>query len=247
LSNPHIHILHGWAIDQFNDSKWQPLIKALKQAGITTTFLKLPGLSSPLDEVWELDDYIKWLDKELPKNKQVILLGHSFGGQIAIRYTSLNLEKVAKLILIDSAGIIDKRPKKVIKRKIFWLLAKLGKKVLFPLDKRGRPKAGGFFRNLLYKLAREGDYKNAPPLMRKVMQNVINQEVTQEAATITCPTLIIWGQNDQATPLYMGEKYHQLIKQSQLKIVNGARHAPQFTHIDQTVQLIKEFLKTVSS
>jgi pimeloyl-ACP methyl ester carboxylesterase len=231
MSKP-IYILHGWAIDQLNDQKWQPFIRQLNKTGTKSQFLKLPGLSSPLNEVWELDDYAKWLNSQLPSGS-VTLLGHSFGGQLAIRFTHLYPKKVSKLILIASAGIIDKRIHKVIKRKLFWAISKIGK----PFFK------APIFRKLLYKIIREGDYQNAPPLMRKVMQGVINQEVTADSKTIDKPTLIIWGAQDQVTPLFMGHKYHTLIKQSVLKIINSARHSPQFTHPQQTAAAVTTFLK----
>lgn len=228
----HIYILHGWAIDQFNDKKWQPIINGLKKQDIDSTFLKLPGLSSPLNEVWDLDDYVSWVHKQIPEDKNVILLGHSFGGQIAIKYSAKYSDQVEKLILIDSAGIIDKRIHKVIKRKLFWVAAKIGKP-LFKLE---------IFRKFLYKFARESDYKNAPPLMRKVMSNVISQEVLSYASKIQIPTQIIWGEQDMTTPLFMGEKYHSLIRQSKLDTIPNARHSPQFTHVDQVIQIIKQFV-----
>jgi len=246
----NIYILHGWAVDQFNDKKWQPFMEEVKKNGHNSIFLKIPGLSSPLNEVWELDDFVKWVGNQLPKNEKIVLLGHSFGGQIAIRFTANNPDRVEKLILIDSAGQVDNRLRKVLKRNVFWLVAKIGK-LFFNLTSynespslRSAPfqKGGLFLRRLLYKFAREGDYKNAPPLMRKVMANVIKEEVIGDAKKIKCKNLIVWGSNDMTTPLFMGKKYQSLIKRSKLKIINEARHSPQFTHVNETVSAVKEFI-----
>src|SRR3989338_4234164 len=98
-----IIILHGWA---YSTDKWRPFIEELKKSGVKSKMIKIPGLTSPLDQVWNLDDYVEWLKKNLSKEKgKVILLGHSNGGRIALAFSAKYPEKVGKLILIDSAGI----------------------------------------------------------------------------------------------------------------------------------------------
>lgn len=227
------YILHGWAIDQENEKKWDVFRSELQARGIETIFLPIPGLSTPLSEVWTLNDYVSWLESELTDKKEVILLGHSFGGQIASRYTAQHPDQVGKLILIDSAGIIDKSTKKVIKRAVFGFIAKLGKKVF----------QHELLRVFLYKLAREQDYLKANSIQRQTMANVISDEIISDLKKIPVPTLIIWGKDDSATPLKHGKQMHQLLQDSTLKIISGARHAPQFTHATETAQLVGEFLR----
>jgi pimeloyl-ACP methyl ester carboxylesterase len=125
-----LYLLHGWASDPDNEDKWRPLMGALSKQGIEASFLGLPGLSTPLDEVWQLDDYVEWLANQLPSNRSVRLLGHSFGGQIAIRFAALYPDRVKQLILIDASGLRDHSLKAVVKRRAFWLAAKVGKLVV---------------------------------------------------------------------------------------------------------------------
>lgn len=233
-----IYILHGWAQRNGGQNKklWQPFIDQIEQDGRKVEFLKIPGLSAPLEEVWDLDNFVLWLGQEISKrskNDRVILLGHSFGGQIAIRFAAQNPEKVLKLILIDSAGIRDMAPKAVIKRTVFLLMAKVGK-VIF---------RASVFRNLLYKLAREGDYKNAPPLLRRTMSKILDDEVLQDLPKITCQTQIIWGENDTTTPVKHGRQMHRAIINSMLNFVPDARHSPQFTHTSETAEIVRKFLE----
>lgn len=229
---PLIYLLHGWAVDQHNDRKWQPLIKALSKKGIDSKFLAIPGLSSPLDEVWGLQDFVDWLSDQLP-SKNVVLLGHSFGGQMAVRFAAQNKGRLSKLILVDSAGVRDQSIKAKIRRFIFWWAAKIGK-FLFNFV---------WAKKILYKLARERDYLNAPPLLKRSMSLVLDDEVIEDLSEIDCSTLIIWGKNDLATPIKGAYLKNNLIKNSKLKIIDGARHSPQFTHVEKVVGLINNFLR----
>jgi len=227
-----IYLLHGWAVDQFNQRKWQPLIEALEKKKIQPVFLKIPGLTGPLDQVWGLQDFVNWLAAELPKKGKVILLGHSFGGQIAIRFAAQNPDRVEKLILVDSAGIRDHSFQATLKRQVFWLAAKVGK--LFFRSQIAR--------QLLYILARERDYNTAPPLLKRSMSLVLDDEIVDDLPKLLCPTLIIWGENDTTTPLKFGKIKKKAIANSDLKVINGARHSPQFTHVDQVASEIAGFV-----
>jgi pimeloyl-ACP methyl ester carboxylesterase len=232
-SSPDLYILHGWAVDKNNQTKWQEFFDELSKLGYQAEFIGLPGLTTPLDETWQLDDYVAWLADKLSDQKAVTLLGHSFGGQLAIRFASLYPDKVKKLILVDASGQIDKRPVKKLKRNIFKVVAKVGK----PFFK------APFFRKLLYKIIREQDYYQAPPSLRQTMANVIGQEVLIDAASLKIPTLIIWGDQDTATPLEFGLNYHRVIQSSHLSVVMGARHSPQFTHANQVALRVSKFLQ----
>lgn len=232
-----IFILHGWAVRGAEDNKkmWQPFIDQLKKNNFKVNFLKIPGLSAPLNEVWDLDNYLNWLDNEIAEKsagQKIILLGHSFGGQLSIKFTATNSLKVKKLILLDSSGIKDMSLKSVLKRTVFLIISKLGKLVF----------RGEFFRNFLYKLAREADYKNASPLLRKTMANVLNQQITTFLPEINCPTLVLWGEFDKTTPVKNAFKMNKLIDKSKLVFIKNGRHSPQFTHPIETANEVIKFV-----
>lgn len=204
----------------------------LLKLGVRSHFLGLPGLSSPLDEVWTLQDYVDWVVNQLPANKKVILVGHSFGGQIAIRLAAQQPNRLKQLILIDSGGIRDHSLPAVVKRKAFWVAAKLGK-LLFNFN---------WAKKLLYKLARERDYTTAPPLMKRTMSIILDDEVLADLPQIAVPTLLLWGQEDTVTPLKTGIQMDSLLIDSQLKIIPEARHSPQFTHVADVAASIAAFV-----
>ena len=221
-----IYILHGWA---YSTEKWEPFLELLKKKGINPIVLKIPGLTAPLKEVWDLDSYVEWLQKIISKEKgKVILLGHSNGGRISLAFAAKYPEKVEQLFLLDSAGIYHNELPIRAKRFVFGKLAKFGKL----LTKSHRMKV------LLYKFAREHDYEKADPIVKETMRNLIRADLRDCLSLIKIPTTIIWGKNDKVTPLSDGNVLHEGLKHSSLHIVNGARHSPMFTHTDEVARLV---------
>ncbi len=232
-----IYILHGWSYSKGGVDplqKWQPLIEELKKNNVEANLLKIPVLSLASEKVFNLDDYVEWLEKVLKNTRdKVILIGHSNGGRISLAFTQRNPARVKKLILIDSAGIYHNELPIRLKRLIFGFIAKVGKKLT----------SSEKFKILLYKLAREGDYLNATPTQRQTMINLINQDLTPILKEIKPPTLIIWGMSDKITPLSDGRKMHQFIANSKMEVIKKAGHAPQFTHTEEVAKLITKFIK----
>lgn len=225
-----IIILHGWTK---NLDKWKIFLTNLDKKRITYEFPKIPGLTEDLNEVWKLQDYVKWLKNITDKKKEkVILIGHSNGGRIVLAFTNLYPEKVEKLILIDSAGIYHNEILLRIKRIVFKTIARMGKKL----------SSSEKLKNLLYKFARESDYKDLDGNIKQTMLNLINADLKQILPQIQIPTLIIWGEHDKVTPLSDGILMNKLIKNSELKIIEGAHHSPQFTHVKEVVSIIYEYI-----
>lgn len=220
-----IIILHGWA---YEHTKWVPFVNELIKKNFDIKLFNIPGLTAPLETVWNLDNYVAWLHQNLKNEDKVILLGHSNGGRIALAFAHKYPQKISHLILIASAGIYHRS----LKRLIFTPIAKLGKAIL-PFS---------FLKTLLYKLAREHDYEQADPIVKKTLINLISADLTPMLSAIGVPTTLIWGSHDRTTPLSDGRKIHKLVKNSQLYVISGARHSPQFTYIDEVVKIIKQSL-----
>lgn len=223
-----IFILHGWA---YSTNKWQQFITILEKGGFSPVILNVPGLTEKTDKTWTLNDYVTWLNEKLGKEK-AILIGHSNGGRIALALAAKYPERLKHLILIDSAGIYHNELPIRFKRFVFKAVAKLGKKIT----------SSGKLKGLLYKAARESDYRNATPQMRQTMVNLISADLTPQLGKITTPTLIIWGRLDRDTPLSDAELIQRVIKGSKLHIVDNARHSPQFT---DTKKVCGEILKEI--
>lgn len=237
MKDTQILILHGWTSSDQTKDKWQPLIKLLEDKKYSVRLLLLPGLTQPLNESWDLEQYVEWLDTQVSANKNVIIIGHSFGGQLAIKYAAQNPKHLKCLLLIDSSGVPDNRWQKKLKRLVFLALAKIGNTL--PQKK--------FLKRLLYRLAGERDYYQATEKQRVTMRLAIRTDIREEARKIKIPTLILWGENDQTTPIFMGETLAMLIQNSHLQIIPNARHSPQYTQPAQVASIFHKWLQELNS
>ncbi len=213
-SGESIILLHGWGVDS---TTFKALIKLLQKAYLVYA-IDLPGFgqsAEPLDS-YNLDDYVTLLENFIiDKNiTNPILIGHSFGGRIALKYASMH--QVHKLILIDSAGLRSKDYFKV-KMKVF--LYKL-KKHYYRITKNVMK-----YQNLI---SHSGsiDYQNASLAMKKTLSLVTKEALNPILKKIKCETLIIWGKLDQVTPLYMGQTFHRKIASSGLVVLDNVGHFP---------------------
>ena len=142
-NQPQRVILHGWSQDSATQSKWQPLVAQLEQAGYQVTYLNLPGLTAPLDKVWQLADYRDWVLEQIKDFSNVVLIGHSFGGQLAVSVAVTKPKNLTAMVLVGPAGIVDRRWFKVAKRALFKMVAKVGGFFI------GQTKFTQFFQNML--------------------------------------------------------------------------------------------------
>ncbi len=182
-----------------------------------------------------------------------ILIGHSFGGQIAIKFAAKYPEYLKALILTGAAGI---RHKPNLKQKIFYYLAKVGK-VIFSLpliNKLEKPA-----QRLLYRAAREKDYYEAKGIMKEVFKKVTKEDLTVDLGKIVIPTLLIWGRNDHSTPLIDGELMHFKIRsagplrqsyseasgRTKLEIIDEANHSLPYQYPEKFAKIVSEFIEKI--
>ena len=232
IHQQHIVLLHGWTPDVTVIDRWEPLKKLLEKAGYTVHLWKIPGLTTETKKTFTIEQYQDWLFKKISPLKSCVLVGHSFGGQLATIFATKHPELLSKLILVDSSGIVDFSPRKVIKRYLFKTLAKIG--FIF--------KKSVFLRKILYKFIREKDYFEANTAQRETMNHALAYSVKPFLHSITTPTLILWGENDQTTPLYLGKIFHQQIPNSNF-IVLPARHSPIYTHPQLVFEKMYTFIQ----
>lgn len=213
-SEEAVVMLHGWGanIGLFTAAAESVATKYLVAAPDLPGFGETPEPSFP----WQVDDYTDFVI-EFIKNlglKKVILLGHSFGGRIIIKLVNRKLLPftVTKIILVDAAGI---RPEKTAEQLKKEKLMKIGKKVLAPMP--------GLLEKL-QSMVGSADYRAASPLLKKILVNVVNEDLSHLLPGITQETLLIWGTLDTATPIADAEKMEKLIPNAGLARIEGVGH-----------------------
>lgn len=218
-------LLHGWGQ---NIDMMKPVGDAL-QKDYLITIIDLPGhgLSEEPETAWQLDDFVEMLKQLLDelKIKKPILIGHSFGGKISLLYASRY--PVEKLVLFGSPF------KKAIKKETAKMkLLKSLKKV--PILNQ--------FEEYAKKHIGSTDYRNASPVMRKIMVNHVNLDITENVKKITCPTIIIWGTRDEAVPLSDAYELASLLDDAAAIEYEGCTHYAYLEDLGRTVRIIKNFI-----
>lgn len=209
-----IILLHGWGCDGniFHD------ISLILEQKYTVYVLDLPGFgrSDEPPHPYTLDEYVTLFTTFIKENKIIVptIIGHSFGGRIAIRYAKNH--PVERLILIDSAGM---KPSDLLLSKTKIYIYKLKKKWL-KLTKQVIK-----YQNLIQNSG-SNDYKNATPLMKKTLSLITNEYLEKDLKKIDAEALIIWGKKDYTTPYKDGLKMHKLLKNSGLVTIENAGHFP---------------------
>ncbi|TET84777.1 MAG: alpha/beta hydrolase [Candidatus Nealsonbacteria bacterium] len=234
-----ILILHGWGS---NSERWQRVKELLGEKGIEVLVLDLPGfgiIPSP-PKPWGREDYIDWIfQKVKEKNwEKFNLLGHSFGGGLAVKMATNFSEKIDRLILCAPAII----KRKSIKTYLFYWLAFLGRRIFsLPGLKTFYPQA----QKLVYKLAGARDYYVADGIMKETMKKIGKEEdLEMVLERIKTPTLILWGKKDDVLPLKDAYRIKEKIKRSQLRVLPGARHSPHREAPEELSKILVSFLQS---
>ncbi|MDW5300073.1 MAG: alpha/beta hydrolase [Sedimentibacter sp.] len=229
-------LLHGWG---GSIQTMMPIFNILKDK-FRVIAMDLPGFgeSDTLAEYWNSYDYAQCVIKFIEKIglKSIILFGHSHGGRISIILSS-KYDVVKKLILIDSAGII---PKRSIGYYLKIYSFKFLKKIYINFARCNTKQ-----QNLekFYKKFGSVDYIESQGIMRQTMVKVINDNLIDLLPKIKVPTLLLWGENDQDTPLYMGKMMEERISDSGLVIFKGAGHYSYIDCYEQFKAVVNYFLK----
>lgn len=215
-------LLHGWGQ---NTIMMDPIAKSLEEdfAIYNIDFLGF-GESGLPNYAYGPDDYTKWLKALLDKLEvnNPIIVGHSFGGHIAMRFASKY--QTRKLILTGAAGL---KPKRYLDYYLKVYTYKLLKRL--PFIKR--------------KNVGSTDYQNANGIMKQVFVKVVNSYVNELIKDIKCPTLLIYGNQDLDTPLWMGKYLEKNIKDAGLVVFENRGHYAYFEEIHRFNNILNHFIK----
>ena len=218
--------LHGWGgnADSF-DSVFFRIGKKFRVVS-----LDLWGFGkSDLPDGWDVLTYAQYLREflRLKGLRDISVVAHSFGGRVAAVLNDLQPGLIRRMILTDCAGI---RPKRSLKKTLAVWRYKILKKL-----KKIFPKTD---------LSRFGseDYRALPLQMRSTFVKVVNEDLSEYFRRIRCPTLLIWGEKDKETPMYMAKKIKRGIPDCALIVFRGCGHFAYLQEAEKFARITDRFL-----
>lgn len=224
-SGSDVVLLHGWGQ---NIAMMKPIGDRL-QKNYRITILDFPGFGESEEPKTALTvyDYCEILEELLKKLKvkKPVIMGHSFGGRIAIIYASRN--EVEKVVLFGSP-CIRKEVKPSLKLRMLKSLKKIP----------GINKLEGFAKNHIG----SRDYKNASEIMKKILVNVVNEDLSECAKKINVPTLLIWGDRDTEAPVEDAKELEKIIPDAGLIVLPNSTHYAYLENLPQVINILNNFL-----
>ena len=234
-------LLHGWGSDS---SSLRPVLNLLRQQlPVRACALDFPGFgySDGPAQPWDVSAYARFLLGFLDDQgfDQVDLVAHSFGGRVAIKLAAGSPGRVRRLVLVDSAGI---RPRRTLGYRLRVTLAKALKRL-----RQASPRLAHALR-LDRLAARQGssDYQRSGSL-RQTFIKVVNEDLSDLLPAISCPTLLVWGERDDSTPLSDGRLMQRLIPCARLEVLAGAGHYSYAERFPEFSKLLVNFLSEASA
>ncbi len=214
--------LHGWGCDL---GIYSGLTEAMREKA-TLISLDFPahGTSEQPPEPWGVREFAQQVMRllEIQQIKRVHIVSHSFGARVAIYIAATEPQLIDKLVITGGAGI--KKPptaesqNRAARYKRLRSAARFFMKI--PPLKGPMQKA----QNWLVRKYGSEDYAKLSEGMRATFVKIVSEDLKPLLSKISAPTLLIWGENDRETPLWMGETMEREIRDAGLVVFEGRSH-----------------------
>lgn len=213
-------LLHGWGA---NKKMMQPLAEYFKK-DYRVCNLDLPGFgeSKEMPRSYSIYDYVLVI-REIIKKYQLqdpIIIAHSFGARIAFQYAALF--SVRYLIIAGGAGIPSKKSISYYGKVYFYKILKVF--------------------NIHVEMG-SSDYRKASDIMKETLVKAVNEDASNAIMQIECPILLVWGDKDSETPLWMAKKIQKLNKNAVLVVFKGDDHFAYFHQMSRFIRVCEYALK----
>jgi len=198
--------LHGWGR---SGADFQRILD-----GLNALAVHLPGFgpTPPPPTGWSTADYADALARAMEGLGPLVVVGHSFGGRVAVRLAARHPHLVSALVL---TGVPLTRVKPVSTPPLGFVVAK-------------KLHQWGLLSEQLMESKRQqygsADYRNASGVMRQVLVTAVGEDYLEDASRISIPVTLVWGENDSPAPLEAAQKSLDYFPNASLRVVAGASH-----------------------
>ena len=209
-------VLHGWGASL---AAVAPIVHGMESM-FNVLALDLPGFgaSEPPSETWAVDDYARHVLSVCEQHglERFSIIGHSFGARLALAIASNHPELVGRMVLTGAAGLKQRRKPSYYGK---VAVAKTGKVVGAVGGARGKE-----LQDRMRRRVASQDWLDASEAMRGTFRAVIGEDLRPRLASIQSSTLLIWGDEDEDTPLWMGRRMEQEIADAALVVLKGGHY-----------------------
>jgi len=246
-------LVHG--LGQLGMQDWFSVIPVLaKQYHIVTFDLPGFGYSAIPQGRYSPTNYAKvvaGITREYAKSKAIVI-GHSMGGAISLRFASMFPELLSKLVLVDAAGILEKTAFIKHSGKLPIDEAQLpdvAKRFLAQANNYGgsmieSTSTSKFSQGLTNFLFNQNDYTrqlivSSSPNLNAAL-SLVEENFTDAVYGLNVKTHIIWGAKDSVAPLRTGKVLANIIPNAQLQVIESAGHVPMKSHQEEFLTLLTQ-------
>jgi pimeloyl-ACP methyl ester carboxylesterase len=214
-----IVILHGWGLSA---NTFAPLAAELRKNHMIVFVPDFPGFDSrhiPTNPM-TLSDYVDFLDEYMHKHniKKPILIGHSFGGRVALKYQNNFPKKVAALVLTGTPGFTPISKNKLT---VFIMIAKVGGALMsLPVLNMIKDRVRLWY----YYAVGARDFYRAEGVMRETFKNIVKEPLVECMENIRVATLLVWGEHDVIVPPAVAYQMEKVIPRARLILIAKIGH-----------------------
>lgn len=236
-AQPVILALHGWGASA---DLIAPLAARLADKGLRIFAPDLPGFgeSAPPPQAWSVYDYadhvLRFMDAL--RLDRVHLFGHSFGGRLSLILGAQQPQRIISIALSNSAGVPPR------KNPIVQARTSLYKGIRDGLKAVGLTTLSDKLRDAYVARYASADYKSAG-VLRESFVKIVNENLLPTATRIKAPTLLIWGAQDEDTPLWQGQKLQAAIPNAGIVVYDDAGHYSYLDRLGDVVAVLDYFYK----
>jgi len=210
---PRVLALHGWARSHRD---FDAVIAPDGETPLPALALDLPGFgaSPPPPEAWGAEAYAQAVSPVLDEmGAPLVVLGHSFGGRVALHLALQHPDTVQALVLTDVPLLhaSGRRGRPSPRYRAIRGLHRLGLVPDGALE-RARQKFGS------------ADYRAAQGIMRQVLVRSVEETYGAQLDAVQCPVHLVWGGDDTATPVEVAERALGRLAHGDLTVIPGVGH-----------------------
>lgn len=167
--------------------------------------------------------------------EKVNVLGNSLGGHLALLYALDYPDKIESVILTGSSGLFESAMGTSFpKRGNYEYIKKKTEDTFY------RPEVAT--KELVDEVFDIVNDRNKGIRIVYTAKSAVRHNLADKLHKIKAPTLLIWGNQDKVTPPFVGEKFHELMENSELHFIDECGHAPMMEEPDQFNKILSDFL-----